>query len=394
MLAGLQGGWIATVRLQDGLTKAVHPDPAARNVTWGSKYKLKYNKIGHNNGEEGEPPVQPEQEHKARRSGGIDRLFPVLLLPPTPDRLPFPPLAPKPSSSSSSHPPQPRPAPLSSLFGDGEAAAHAYWHRAKQLEREIHNLNQRLAAELRFAESLKNSAVREEDHHDMLRLQDGSYLHKIKKLGRPWGSLVMQVSTPMVAENAVTVEEVLHGMALCKREEVCKYLEESMSLQDVSPHRSGEIRGKKVVEGSEDDFMEALLLSAIDKMESLAMEGLRIQMGTGASGNDVAEENTDKAAMANKDRVVLVVLIQIRDPKESYEAVGEPMIGLLESAAGEAAAGKSLELQGIHVAGMKCTTAAADGRDYIWSTSIKGCKGLHKSCCLHLVRNPNRFFAR
>ncbi|KAG6488471.1 hypothetical protein ZIOFF_049714 [Zingiber officinale] len=300
------------------------------------------------------------------------------------------------SSSSSSNPAKPRPAPLSSLFRDGEAAAHAYWHRAKQLEQEIQNLNQRLAVEFRLAESLKNSAVREEDHHQMLRLQDGSYLRKIKKLGRPWGSLVMQVSTPMVAENAVTVEEVLSGMASCKREEVCKYLEESMPLQDVSPHRSGEIRGKKVAEGSEDDFMEALLLSAIDKMESLAVEGLRIQMGTGGGGNEVAEEeNPEKAAMANEDRVVLVVLIQIRDPKESYEAVGELMIGLIESDAGEAAAGKKLELQGIHIAGMKCTTAAvADGRDYIWSTSIKGCKGLHKSCCLHLVRNPNRFFAR
>lgn len=192
----------------------------------------------------------------------------------------------------------------------------------------------------------------------------------------------------------IILGQVLRGMASCKREEVCKYLEESMSLQDVSPHRSGEIRGKKVAEGSEDDFMEALLLSAIDKLESLAMEGLRIQMGNGASGNEVAEENTDKGAIANKNHVVLVVLIQIRDPKESYEAVGEPMIGLLESAAEEVAAGKRLELQGIHVAGMKCTTAAADVRDYIWSTSLKGCKELHKSYCVHLVRNPNRFFAQ
>ncbi|RWV95293.1 hypothetical protein GW17_00042087 [Ensete ventricosum] len=287
-------------------------------------------------------------------------------------------------------PPQPTCEPsaapaMPSLFRDGEAAAQAYWRRARQLEQELRKLDAWLSTEKRQTECPMNTTVMtaENGHTEMTRLSDGSYLHEIRKPGRPWGRLVMQVSAPLIAENATAAAEVIRGMASLKRGELCECLHESMPMSNLSGRHAGEIKGKRVVSGSEEHFVEAVLLGSVEKMEGLALEGLRIQMGGG--GRAAAEVAEKKAEAGSKERMVLVMLVQVRDPRENYEAVGEAMIGLIEaSAAGEEGSSR-LDVQGLHVAGMKSVQA----RDLIWSTSLRGCKG----CCLQYVRNPDRFFA-
>ncbi|THU73902.1 hypothetical protein C4D60_Mb04t27740 [Musa balbisiana] len=72
--------------------------------------------------------------------------------------------------------PQP-PAREPSLCGDGEAAAQAYWRRARQLEQELRKLDMWLSTEKRLTVCLKNSpAVKTENGRaEMARLADGSY---------------------------------------------------------------------------------------------------------------------------------------------------------------------------------------------------------------------------
>ncbi|URE18704.1 hypothetical protein MUK42_10488 [Musa troglodytarum] len=288
-------------------------------------------------------------------------------------------------------PPAPLPQPTCgpSAAPDGEAAAQAYWRRARELEQELRKLDAWLSTEKGQTECPKNTTVMtvENGHTEMTRLSDGSYLHEIKKPGRPWGRLAMQVSAPLIAENATAAAEVIRGMASLRRGELCECLHESMPMSNLSGRHTGEIKGKRVVTGAEEHFVEAVLLGSVEKMEGLALEGLRIQMGGG--GRAAAEVVEKKAEAGSKERMVLVMLVQVRDPRENYEAVGEAMIGLIEaSAAGEGGSSR-LDVQGLHVAGMKSVQARSEGRDLIWSTSLRGCKG----CCLQYVRNPDRFFA-
>ncbi|CAL9052305.1 unnamed protein product [Musa banksii] len=298
--------------------------------------------------------------------------------------------------------PQP-PAREPSLCGDGETAAQAYWRRVRLLEQELRKLDMWLSTEKRLTVCLKNSpAVKAENGRaEMARLADGSYLHEIRRIGRPWGSLVMQVSTPLIEENATTaaeviqflllqIEQVVCGMASLRRGDLWKCLHESMSMSNLSGHQQGQIKGKKVIMGSEDHFVEAVLLDSMENMEGLALEGLRIQMGTsGGRAGEVAEKKGEAAT--RKDGMVLVMMIQMRDPKENYEAVGEPMIGFIEAAA---VGSRRFDVQGVQVAGMKPSMrAGCDGRGFIWSASLRGCERSSSGCCLQYVRHPNRFLA-
>ncbi|THU61465.1 hypothetical protein C4D60_Mb07t23560 [Musa balbisiana] len=174
----------------------------------------------------------------------------------------------------------------------------------------------------------------------------------------------------MYANDGLKPYQVIRGMASLRRGELCECLHESMPMSNLSGRQTGEIKGKRVVTGAEEHFVEAVLLGSVEKMEGLALEGLRIQMGGGgrAAAAEVAEK---KAEAGSKERMVLVMLVQVRDPRENYEAVGEAMIGLIEaSAAGEGGSSR-LDEQGLHVAGMKSVQGRSEGRDLIWSTSLR-----------------------
>ncbi|XP_072968098.1 uncharacterized protein [Typha angustifolia] len=277
-----------------------------------------------------------------------------------------------------------------SSFSDSEAAAQAYWRRVTQLEQELQKLDKWLSTERRLTECIKGG-TREEHRKPLLRLADGSYLHEIKRLGRPWGRLVMQISPPTIAENASTASEVIRGMMSMKMEDLCKCLMESMPMRDITGQRRDEITGKPVLQGSEDGFMEAILLAAMEKMEGLVLEGLRIQMGSSRQGNNGIEKR-GREKETTDDCVVVVVLIQVRDPKEDFGATGELMIGIIEASAADME-GTRFNIRGVHVAGLSFTRKRIDGKDFLWSASLQGCRGSHTSCCWQYVRNPDRVFA-
>ncbi|OAY68199.1 hypothetical protein ACMD2_23210 [Ananas comosus] len=238
----------------------------------------------------------------------------------------------------------------------------------------------------------KKISVRE---RELTRLPDGSYVHEIRRLGRPWGRLVMQVSPPTVAENASTAFEVIRGMVSMKMEDLCRCLMESMPMRDITGIRASEIASRTGLPSCEDNYTEAILLNAMDKMEGLVLEGLRIQMSSSRCESDfLARRSKEASSTTTTDEcVVVVVLIQVRDPKEGHGGIGELMIGLIEAKILDVE-GKRFSVSGVHVAGLSFTRRRIDGRDFLWSASLQSCRGTESNCCWKYVRNPDRVFAR
>ena len=163
---------------------------------------------------------------------------------------------------------------------------------------------------------------------------------------------------------------------------------ESMSMTNISGCKTDQCRGKFVLEGSEDGFMEAILLDAMEKMEGLVLEGLRIQMGSSSKAINIKES---KGKERSRQCLVLLMLIQVRDPMEDNGAVGEFMIGLIEASAAEVSS-RRFHIHGIHIAGIK-RMRRTNGKDFIWSASAERCKRTCNSCCWQHVRNPDNVFA-
>lgn len=111
--------------------------------------------------------------------------------------------------------------------GGGDAAAEQYWKRVQFLEEEIRRLGKWLGQEERLASGAEcarsNAKARDQESssstaatkrhsaggvQEMVKLEDGSYLHEIRRVGRPWERLAMQVSQPVVPENAASASEV------------------------------------------------------------------------------------------------------------------------------------------------------------------------------------------
>ncbi|KAK1289137.1 hypothetical protein QJS10_CPB18g00201 [Acorus calamus] len=279
---------------------------------------------------------------------------------------------------------------VENFFGNRREAAQAYWRRAWQLEVELLQLDRWLSAEKRLRDSLDGGGgggdrvdgVRLESlvEEELVRLMDGSYLRRMKRLGWPLkGQLTMQVSSPAVAENGSTASQVLNFMATLGEVRLRRSLLQQMPMEDMSKCAVANLeRGKPVFLGSERGFMESIITGAVERLEELALEGLMIQ--------SCKEEKEIKAAMEETkscdDFVVVVMLIQMRDPKKGYEAVGDLMIALVEATPDAEGAAKRVRIGGVHLAGLKCVAGARDGEGFIWSVSMRGSSG-------HPVRSSN-----
>lgn len=178
-----------------------------------------------------------------------------------------------------------------------------------------------------------------------------------------------------------------------------------MPMKDIAANRhagpGAESVRKPARLGSGGDFLEAVLFSAMDRMEGLALQGLKIQMKStatqamAAAAADVADRKRDET---DDGMVVQVVLMQARDPERGYEAIGDPMVGVLEASLGRRKDGKvKVEVLGLHVAGINF--ACGDNcRALMWSASLKECRGSRRAGTgggqPNCVRNPDLAFQR
>lgn len=159
-------------------------------------------------------------------------------------------------------------------------------------------------------------------------------------------------------------------------EDLYDCLVESMSMDDLSGSDISKMQKRIVTQGSEDGFMEAIVLAEIEKIEGLVTEGLKIQM---SSTRRRAKATRKYKKEWKKGCAVLVMLVQVRDPEEHYESVGELMIALVEVSAAEKGE-RVYQAEGVHVAGIKHAKMTNSEEYYMWHASIEGC---------NCVRNPD-----
>ena len=200
-------------------------------------------------------------------------------------------------------------------------------------------------------------------------------------------------------------------MAAMRAEDLYKFLIKMMPLKDITGQQNpGEPVRRTATLSSGDDLLEALVLKAMDKLESLVLEGLKMQMSPPATepatvaADADADRRRDEAA--GKDCMVHVVLVQVRDPSERYAAIGDPMIGLIEASLQRKDGAVKQEMQGQHAAGISFVNRKPrDGRciSIMWSASLRQCRRSHDGggggvdgdgCRCTCVRNPNRVFQR
>uniref|UniRef100_A0A0E0M4H4 PMI1/PMIR1-2 C-terminal domain-containing protein n=1 Tax=Oryza punctata TaxID=4537 RepID=A0A0E0M4H4_ORYPU len=317
------------------------------------------------------------------------------------------------------------------------ASAEQYRRRVQLLEEEVRRLGKRLAADAEHGKSVNggfmvtrdqvtsacsgigataaNKCVTVGGHggggnggvQEMVRLEDGGYLHEIKRVvGMPWERLALQVSQPVVAENAATASEVLDKMTETSAEDLCKFLLKMMPIKDIAGRKNpGNVIRRSARLSSGDDFLEALLLMEMDKMEGLVQQGLKIHMASTAdSASSTAAGDDGQRHQTTKDSMVSVVLIQVRDPEQGYAAIGDPMIGVMEASLEKKDGKVKLEMQGMHLAGILFGASRkrmSNGRAMMWSACLGQCKGSHNGrggagdgCRCGYVRNTNRVFRR
>ncbi|KAL5983242.1 hypothetical protein ACLOJK_017326 [Asimina triloba] len=137
--------------------------------------------------------------------------------------------------------------------------------------------------------------------------------------------------------------------------------------------------------------MEEILAFSMQKIETMALEGLKIQADmteedprfdisplTGNPGNPLAtaisvEDWAKKGGMAAMEEgdgemaIAFLVVVQTRDPLRRYEAVGAPVIALVQATAVEGGGGEEEEekfkVGSLHVGGLK---VRAGGKRHAW----------------------------
>ncbi|KAK9275256.1 hypothetical protein L1049_022518 [Liquidambar formosana] len=288
---------------------------------------------------------------------------------------------------------------------EGQVAAQMYWERVRRLELELIQLDEWLDNEKKLIDSLNNKnetysakfGIEKPGKHcgrtELTKLVEGGYLRNFYVSAwdmAPGRNLAMQVSASAVipADTGSTMSQVLNQMALMGRDNLIHWLLESMPMYDIS---SKKINVQCKTSCSEEGFLEAIFLSAIEKLESQVIEALQIQM----SGKETVKnrktwkERDDGRA---EECVIQVMLVQVRDPENGYEAVGEIMIAFIEAFVADMEESRFF-IKGVHVAGIS-TGRDEDGRgEFLWCVSSKSCEGSYSGSSPRYVRNPGIFLA-
>ncbi|CAD6204326.1 unnamed protein product [Miscanthus lutarioriparius] len=134
--------------------------------------------------------------------------------------------------------------------------------------------------------------------------------------------------------------------------------------------------------GDDPETLEEVLAFSLQKLETMAVDALAIQaemadedapFEVSAAAGDMtsvfdslvpSDEWSESAAGGSDGRVTLVAGIQVRDPSRRYEAVGAPMVAVVQSARLLGAAGYSagrFKVRSLHVGGVKMRCPPSGG---------------------------------
>ncbi|KAK9705815.1 hypothetical protein RND81_07G084000 [Saponaria officinalis] len=256
--------------------------------------------------------------------------------------------------------------------------------RVDDLQRELEELEEWFCSELtRLKHHLGNSSdSNDNDRRSYATDEDDKRDSKFEKLDYEAGylytfncfntfdgafrQLSIQISSPahVPPENeSNTISKVLNQMAEMGKEKLMSWLLESMPMTDISTNN---IHIQNSDTSSPNNVLEAILSSSIESLRDLVTEGLQIQMGA----KEVAKWEQVMIKQARKDEkirdndeasVIMVVIIQARDPNRDYEAINEMMIGLIEARYAENGEDeKGFEIMGVYVAGLVARSRNGD----------------------------------
>ncbi|OEL28665.1 Protein PLASTID MOVEMENT IMPAIRED 1 [Dichanthelium oligosanthes] len=134
--------------------------------------------------------------------------------------------------------------------------------------------------------------------------------------------------------------------------------------------------------GDDPETLEEVLAFSLQKLEAMAVDALAVQaemadedapFEVGAAAGDTSvfdalvPSDEWSESSGSDGRVTLVAAIQVRDPSRRYEAVGAPMVAVVQSARLLGAAGHGagrFKVRSLHVGGvqMRCPPSGAGGR--------------------------------
>jgi hypothetical protein len=124
-------------------------------------------------------------------------------------------------------------------------------------------------------------------------------------------------------------------MAAMGADNLCRYLIQSMPLKDIAGRNNpGEPVRRTTAGLSSGNDDDGLVLKGVAKLESLVLEGLKIQIQiiTEQPATAAVDRRLERDEAVGKGCCrVHAVLMQARDPTERYAAVGDPIIGLIEA---------------------------------------------------------------
>ena len=129
--------------------------------------------------------------------------------------------------------------------------------------------------------------------------------------------------------------------------------------------------------GDNPETLEEVLAFSLQKLEAMAVDALAVQAEVAdedapfevaaaagdASVFDALVPSDEWSGGGSDGRVTLVAAIQVRDPSRRYEAVGAPMVAVIQSARLLGAAGHSagrFKVRSLHVGGVQVRRPPSD----------------------------------
>ncbi|XP_074573242.1 protein PLASTID MOVEMENT IMPAIRED 1-like [Curcuma longa] len=246
----------------------------------------------------------------------------------------------------------------------------------------------------------------------IVQTSDGGYLASMNPFNAPVSrtdtpKLAMQISRELIIgdEELAAGFEVFQRLALLGPEELCSKLLSLTAMEDLAGKTAEQMafegiaaaiisgrskegasssaarsiaavkkmaaamrKGRKGRASSEEAVtLDEVLFVALQKMEAMAVDALKIQadmsdeeapMEAPPSGNPLNLGVKHEDWCTNCSRATIAVVIQLRAPLRGYEAVGAPMIAMVQAAAADQLGQaeeeeRSFKLESVHVGGIK-----------------------------------------